>query len=199
VLFGRGAKAKYVVDMQKSCVKSVFQAIDMKYPKGTPFADPGRVTDDEDDVALQAIRGTGMCVQQSAVFGALLTPFLDVLGVDAQYRSGNCFRHIHSAVDNVFAPHYSSGHGWWQVTFRPSMEMTVTDRTWNQVNLPLDRAYGFPYGDRNPQSNIDGYIAKPVSRTDVDVSGTVSVATFERQFSRVGDGRENHISGTQGG
>jgi hypothetical protein len=79
------------------------------------------------------------------------------------------------------------------------MEMTVTDRTWNQVNLPLDRAYGFPYGDRNPQSNIDGYIAKPVSRTDVDVSGTVSVATFERQFSRVGDGRENHISGTQGG
>ena len=47
----------------------------MKYPKGTPFADPGRVTDDEDDVALQAIRGTGMCVQQSAVFGALLTPF----------------------------------------------------------------------------------------------------------------------------
>jgi hypothetical protein len=185
--------------MQKSCVETVFRSIDMKYPKGTPFSDAGRVTDNERDVAKQAIRGTGMCVQQSAVFGALLTPFMDVLGVDAQYRSGNCFRNIKGSVDNVFAPDYSSGHGWWQVTYRPSMEMTVTDRTWNQVNLPLDRAYGFPYGDRYGSSDIQGYVAKPLADTDVDVSGNVSAATFERQFSRAGDGRENHISNTQGG
>jgi hypothetical protein len=199
VMFGRGDTAKKMVEMQKSCVETVFRSIDMKYPKGTPFADPGRATDNERDVAKQAIRGTGMCVQQSAVFGALLTPFMDVLGVDAQYRSGNCFRNIKKPVNNVFAPDYSSGHGWWQVTFRPSMEMTVTDRTWNQVNLPLDRAYGFPYGDRYGSSDIQGYVAKPVGATDVDVSGKVSAATFERQFSRAGDGRENHISNTQGG
>ena len=99
----------------------------------------------------------------------------------------------------MFAPDYSPGHGWWQVTFRPTMEMTVTDRTWNQVNLPLDRAYGFPYGDRYGSSDIQGYVAKPVGATDVDVSGKVSAATFERQFSRAGDGRENHIANTQGG
>jgi hypothetical protein len=199
VLFGRGDTAKKMVEIQKSCVETVFRAIDMKYPKGVPFTDPGRVTDGERDVAKQAIRGTGMCVQQSAVFGALLTPFLDVLGVDAQYRSGNCFRNIKKPVENVFAPDYASGHGWWQVTFRPSMEMTVTDRTWNQVNLALDRAYGFPYGDRYGSSDISGYVAKPLAPTDVDVSGRITAATFERQFARVGDGRENHISGTQGG
>jgi hypothetical protein len=199
VMFGRGDTAKKMVEMQKSCVETVFRSIDMKYPKGTPFSDAGRVTDNERDVAKQAIRGTGMCVQQSAVFGALLTPFMDVLGVDAQYRSGNCFRNIKKPVDNVFAPDYESGHGWWQVTYRPSMEMTVTDRTWNQVNLPLDRAYGFPYGDRYGSSDIQGYVAKPLAATDVDVSGKVSAATFERQFSRAGDGRENHISNTQGG
>ena len=199
VMFGRGDTAKKMVEMQKSCVETVFRSIDMKYPRGTPFSDAGRVTDNERDVARQAIRGTGMCVQQSAVFGALLTPFMDVLGVDAQYRSGNCFRNIKGSVDNVFAPDYSSGHGWWQVTFRPTMEMTVTDRTWNQVNLPLDRAYGFPYGDRYGSSDIQGYVAKPVGATDVDVSGKVSAATFERQFSRAGDGRENHIANTQGG
>jgi hypothetical protein len=199
VMFGRGDTAKKMVEMQKSCVETVFRSIDMKYPKGTPFNDPGRVTDNERDVAKQAIRGTGMCVQQSAVFGALLTPFMDVLGVDAQYRSGNCFRNIKKPVENVFAPDYSSGHGWWQVTFRPSMEMTVTDRTWNQVNLPLDRAYGFPYGDRYGSTDISGYVAKPLASTDVDVSGKVSAATFDRQFSRVGDGRENHISNSQDG
>ncbi|HEY1097505.1 MAG TPA: hypothetical protein VGF99_01200, partial [Myxococcota bacterium] len=197
-IFGRGDVAKKMVELQKSCVETVFRSIDMKYPKGAPFKDPGRVTDGERDVAKQAIRGTGMCVQQSAVFGALLQPFADVLGVDSQYKGGDCFRNITSAVDNVFGGHGASGHGWWQLTFRPSMEMTVTDRTWNQVNLPLDRAYGFPYGDRNPTRDIYGYSRKPVASTDVDVSGNVNVATFDRQFAKVGDGRENHISKTQG-
>lgn len=197
-MFGRGDSAKKMVELQKSCVETVFRSIDMKYPTGKPFNDAGRVTDNERDVAKQAIRGTGMCVQQSAVFGALLSAFSDVLGVDGQYRSGYCFRNITKAVDNVYAAS-PTGHGWWQLTFRPSMEMTVTDRTWNQVNLPLDRAYGFPFGDRYATSNIQGYVPKQVGSTDVDVSGKVNVATFERQFAKAGDGREGHISNTQGG
>ena len=196
-MFGRGDVAKKMVELQKSCVETVFRSIDMKYPKGKPFTDPGRVTDNVRDAARQAIRGTGMCVQQSAVFGALLSAFSDVLGVDGQYRSGYCFRNITKAVHNVYAAS-PTGHGWWQLTFRPSMEMTVTDRTWNQVNLPLDRAYGFPFGDRYATSNIQGYVPKQVGSTDVDVSGKVNVASFERQFSKAGDGREGHISNTQG-
>jgi hypothetical protein len=117
-----------------------------------------------------------------------------VLGVDGQYRSGNVFRNIKGQTENVFSSNYSSGHGWWQVTFRPSMEMTVTDRTWDQVNLTLDRAYGFPRGDRYADSDIYGYVPKPITDTDVNVSGTVTAQTFERQFAREGDGRENHIS-----
>ena len=196
-MFGRGDVAKKMVDLQKSCVETVFRSIDMKYPKDKPFTDPGRVTDNDRDAAKQAIRGTGMCVQQSAVFGALLSAFSDVLGVDGQYRSGYCFRNITKPVDNVYAAS-PTGHGWWQLTFRPSMEMTVTDRTWNQVNLPLDRAYGFPFGDRYATSNIQGYVPKQVGSTDVDVSGKVNVASFERQFAKAGDGREGHISNTQG-
>ena len=140
-----------------------------------------------------------MCVQQSTVFGGLLTPFMDILGVDGQYRNGNCYRNIHGATDNVYARDNKSGHGWWQVTFRPSMEMTVTDRTWNQVNLTLDRAYGFPYGDRYASEDNIGFSPKATSATDVNVSGDVSVQSFERQFSSVGDGREHHISLTQNG
>jgi hypothetical protein len=189
-----GAMPQPTVALQKSCVEVVFRAIDMKYPRKEPFTDPGRVDDEERDVARQAIRGVGMCVQQSAVFGALLMPFLDILGIDAQYKSGRIFRAIDKPVNNVFSNNYATGHGWWQLTFRPSMEMTVADRTWNQVNQPLDRAYGFPFGDRHPSSNIAGYVNKPLSPTDVDVTGNARVDSVTRQVAQVGDGRENHIS-----
>lgn len=197
----RGGVGEKMVEMQKKCVETVFRSIDMKYPNhdGRPFTDPGRAPDGERDAARQAIRGTGMCVQQSVVFGALLTPFMEVLGVDGQYRSGNCFRNIKSATENVFAPDNESGHGWWQITFRPSMEMTVTDRTWDQVNLTLDRAYGFPYGDRYANSNLTGWLPRAVGPTDINVSGDVSVETVDRQFSQKGDGRENHISNRNDG
>jgi hypothetical protein len=195
-VFGRGETAKKMVELQKACVETVFNAIDMKYPRDDhrPFNDPGRVHNDVRDAARQAVRGTGMCVQQSTVFGALLTPFMDVLGVDAQFRLGNCFRNINHATDNVYSKDFMSPHGWWQLTFRPSMEMTVTDRTWDQVNLTLDLAYGFPYGDRYANRNIEGFSPQKLADSDVNVSGDVSVQTFERQFSQVGHGRENHIS-----
>ena len=198
IIFHTG-NAEKTVDMQKKCVDVVFRSIDMKYPNhdGRPFTDPGRAPSGNRDVARQAIKGTGMCVQQSTVFGGLLTPFMEVLGVDGQYRSGNCYRNIHGATENVYAPDNESGHGWWQVTFRPSMEMTVTDRTWNQVNLALDNAYGFPYGDRYADRNIQGFIPAKTTATDVNVTGDISVETMDRQFSKVGDGRENHISLTQ--
>lgn len=195
-VFGRGEMAKKMVELQKDCVETVFRAIDMKYPKddGSRFTDPGRVHNDVRDVARQAVKGTGMCVQQSTVFGALLTPFMDALGVDAQFRLGNCFRNINDATNNVYSAGFMSPHGWWQLTFRPSMEMTVTDRTWDQVNLTLDLAYGFPYGDRYANRNIEGFRPQAIASTDVNVTGDVSVQTFERQFSEVGNGRENHIS-----
>jgi hypothetical protein len=198
-VFGRGDVAGKMVDLQKKCVEVVFRSINMKYPRedGQDFTDPGRAGRAIRDVARQAIKGTGMCVQQSTVFGGLMTPFMDMLGVDGQYRSGNCFRNIRGATNNVYAPDNASGHGWWQVTFRPSMEMTVTDRTWDQVNLTLDRAYGFPYGDRYANMNITGFTPKATSATDVNVTGDVTVATMERQFSQAGDGRENHISISQ--
>lgn len=198
VMFGRGQSAKAMVDIQKQCNEIIFRSIDMKYPQGRPFTDAGRAPQGDRDAARQAIRGTGMCVQQSSVYGALLMPFADILGIDGQYRSGNCYRNINGATDNVFRADNSTGHGWWQVTFRPSMEVTVTDRTWNQVNLPLDRAYGFPYGDRYADRNINGYRPAKVKDTDVNVSGSVTVESIERQFSQAGDGRENHISNTQG-
>jgi hypothetical protein len=189
-------RSSKTVEIQKKCNELVFRSIDMRYPRddGQPFTDAGRCVQGERDVARQAIRGTGMCVQQSCVYGALLMPFMEILGIDGQYRSGNCFRNIKGEKKNVFAPDSSTGHGWWQVTFRPSMEMSVTDRTWDQVNLTLDRAYGFPRGDRYADRDIWGYSRKPLSNTDVNVSGNISVETFERQFAREGDGRENHIS-----
>jgi hypothetical protein len=195
-VIARGGTGKKMVELQKKSVEIIFRSIDMEYPRddGRPFNHPGRVPDGLRDAARQAIRGTGMCVQQSSVFGALLMPFMDVLGIDGQYRSGNCFRNIRGATENVFAPDYSTGHGWWQITFRPSMEMTVTDRTWNNVNLTLDLAYGFPYGDRYANTQISGYVPKDVTSTDVNVSGEVTVETVDRQFSQVGHGRENHIS-----
>ena len=55
------------------------------------------------------------------------------------------------------------------------------------------------YGDRYANTNIIGFSPAATKPTDVNVSGDVTVATMERQFSSVGDGRENHISLRQDG
>lgn len=188
------SRTEDMVRVQESCAKAVFDSIDMYYPKGGTTA-PGRCNDREEDIGRQAVCGTGMCVQQTTVFGGLLMPFAKSLGMDMQFKVGNVYRFIKADSTNPFRDDAHGGHGWWQVTYRPSMTVVICDRTWNQVNHPLDKAYGFPNGDRYPRNDAQGY--SPIKTKPTDVNTEISVETFERQFAREGDGREGHIANTQ--
>ncbi|MBL8950856.1 MAG: transglutaminase domain-containing protein [Myxococcaceae bacterium] len=189
-IFGGGDSQK-VSELQRQAVKIIHDVIDMKYPSGNVYSEPGR--DSGQDAGRLAVRGIGMCYEQASVMAAMLNPFRQALGVDVQFISGGVYRDVRSADQNPFN---GGGHGWLQLTYRPSMELRICDRTWNQSDHPADRAYS-RWGDRYPASNYGGNVQK-VADTDVDVSGKVTVATFDRQFGVQGqDGRDNHQSKTQ--
>lgn len=189
-LLGTGDKAQAMSEIQRAAVKVVHDVIHMKYPKGDVRNEPGRYTGP--DAGRQAVRGVGMCYEQASVMLAMLNPFREALGVDVQFISGGIYRNVKSPTENPFG---SSAHGWLQLTYRPSMELRICDRTWSQPDHPADRAYS-RYGDRYPASRI-GTPAE-VTGTDVNMTGKVSVATFDRQFGVKGqDGRENHMSNRQ--
>lgn len=187
-LFSRGSKN--TSELQRQCVTVVHDVIDMKYPKGNVYQEPGRSSGR--DTGRQAVRGIGVCFDQASVMLGLLNPFREMLGVDAQFISGGIYRNIKTPGQNPFGG--GGAHGWLQLTYRPSMELRICDRTWTQPDHPADRAYS-RFGDRYPSSLYRGGKVAPLEDTDVDMSGKISVATFERQFGEQGkDGRENHMS-----
>jgi hypothetical protein len=182
-----GGKQK-TSELQRKCVQIIHDLIDMKYPKGQVHQEPGRNAGR--DVGRNAIRGVGMCYEQAAVMFGLLNPFREALGVDLQFISGAVYRYVKTADQNPFG---SGGHGWLQLTYRPSMEMRVCDRTWRQADHPIDLAYS-KAGDRYPSGTYDRRAIMQVTDRDVNLSGKISVQTFERQFGVEGrDGRENHM------
>lgn len=180
--FGR----KTMVELQRKAVKGIHDVIDMKYPKGD-YSDPGRSRGG--GAGRQAMKGIGVCFDQGGVMLAMLMPFAKPLGLDVQFISGGVYRNVRSRGQNPFS---GGAHGWLQVTYRPSMEMRIVDRTWQQADHPADRAYS-RWGDRYPAGHYWGMKTKPVTDTDVNMS--ISTQTFDRQFGEQGrDGRDNHMS-----
>lgn len=176
-------------ELQRKCVRVVHDVIDMKYPSGSVYQEPGRTSGG--DAGRQAVRGIGVCYEQAAVMAAMLYPFRSLLGVDVQFISGSGYRHLTGPGKDPFN---GPGHGWLQLTYRPSMEMRICDRTWMQPDHPADRAYS-RWGDRYPGGHYWGLSQQNTTDTDVRMSGNLSVATFERQFGEQGrDGRDNHMS-----
>ena len=122
---------------------------------------------------------------------ALLMPFQKPLGLDVQFISGGVYRNVRRGQN----PFSGGAHGWLQITYRPSMELRIVDRTWQQNDHPADRAYS-RWGDRYPAGHHWGMKPKPV--TDSDVNMKISTETFDRQFGEQGrDGRDNHMSNHQ--
>ena len=196
-LFGRGRAGKKTSELQRKCVKIVHDVINMKYPKGPVYNEPGR--NSGSDAGRLAVCGIGSCYMQGSVMAGLLAPFRKSLGVDVQFMSGGVYRNTKTSdpADKQFNSFNREAHGWLQLTYRPSMELRICDRTWQQPDHPADRAYS-KWGDRYPKSRYRGLPLAPVTATDVNLSGNVSVETFDRQFGRQGvDGRDNHMSNSQ--
>jgi len=186
--FGR----KTMVELQRKAVRGIHDVINMKYPKGSNWQEPGRVRGS--NVGRQAMMGAGVCFDQQGVMLGMLAPFQEALGVDIQAISGGIYRNVKSRGQMPFR---GGAHGWLQLTYRPSMELRIIDRTWQQADHSADRAYS-RYGDRYPAGFISSIKFEPVTDTDVNLSGDISVETFDRQFGAQGaDGRDNHMSNTQ--
>ncbi len=195
-LFGRGDTGKPTSQIQRDCVRVVHDVINMKYPKGDVYSEQGR--DSGQDAGRLAVKGIGSCYQQGSVMAGLLAPFGEMLGVDIQFISGGVYRNTNSSdpADKQFRSFNSQAHGWLQLTYRPSMELRICDRTWQQPDHPADKAYS-KWGDRYPKSRYRLPVAE-VAGTDVNMSGDVSTTTFERQFGEQGvDGRDNHMGNAQ--
>lgn len=183
-----GFGAKKTSEMQRQAVGRIHDAIDMKYSMPSP-PDAGRTSDS--NAGRQAMKGVGTCFKQAGVMLAMLAPFQQTLGFDVQAISGGVYRNVRNPGQNPFN---TGAHGWLQLTYRPSMELRIIDRTWQQSDHAADRAYS-RFGDRYPGAFVRDFSTKPVTDTDVSFSGGLSVATFDRQFGEAGrDGRDNHMS-----
>jgi hypothetical protein len=193
-LMGRigGSGRQEIVKLQREAVGGIHDVINMKYPKGSSWKEPGRVRGS--DLGRQAMKGAGVCFDQQGVMLGMLAPFQEALGVDIQAISGGVYRNIRDRGENPFR---GGAHGWLQLTYRPSMELRIVDRTWQQSDHPADRAYS-RWGDRYPAGFVSGLKQEKVGDTDVNCSGNISVETFDRQFGAQGaDGRDNHMSNNQ--
>lgn len=182
-----GGADETATELQRRCARVAHDVINMKYPKPELYKEPGRYSGE--DAGRLAVCGIGMCVEQASVMLGMLLPFRDALGIDVQYLHGPVYR-LAKKGENPFVG--GEGHGWLQLTYRPSMELRICDRTWQQPDHPADRAYS-RFGDRYPSSHF----GKPqkVTDTDVNMSGEQTLAVGEREFGQQGvDGRENHQS-----
>lgn len=193
-LFSRGSGSQKMSEIQRKCVRIVHDVIDMKYPKGNVYSEAGR--NSGNDAGRLAVRGIGSCYMQGSVMAGLLAPFSEALGVDVQFMSGGVYRNTKTDANPVrqFKSFNSQAHGWLQLTYRPSMELRICDRTWMQPDHAADRAYS-RWGDRYPTTRYRGLQTEPLKDTDVNMTGDVNVKSFERQFGTEGqDGRNNHMS-----
>jgi hypothetical protein len=193
-LFSRGSTPKKRSEIQRKCVGIIHDVIDMKYRKPATTSEPGR--DGGRDVGRLAVKGVGVCNEQAGVMAGLLAPFADQLGFDVAVMSGGVYRKVRSSdsAEKQFNTFKRPAHSWLQVTYRPTMEMRIIDRTWQQKDKTADKAYS-KWGDRYPSSYGYGLqLAKPTA-TDTNFSGDVTTTTADRQFGDQGvDGRDNHMS-----
>lgn len=183
--------------VQRKCVSIIHDVIDMKYPSGNVYNEAGRFSGT--DAGRLAVKGIGSCYMQGSVMAGLLAPFSEALGVDVQFISGGVYRNTNASAppENQFRSYANQAHGWLQLTYRPSMELRICDRTWTQPDHPADRAYS-RWGDRYPTTRYSGLTVEPMKSTDVNMSGNITVATADRQFGVQGaDGRDNHMSNHQ--
>jgi hypothetical protein len=197
-MFGRGDKAEEMVEVQKRCFKQVHDVIRMKYSDGAASRDPGRVSANGSNSGRAAVKGHGVCTDQRQVMRDLAYPFGEILGFDLRSVTGGVHRNTNRSapMDQQLRSMSGGAHDWLEVTYRPSMTMTVCDRTWQQANMPLFEAYG-PYGDRYPSSA--SYDSKPLvmKASDVNMSGDISVADYEQQFGDANrSGRQGHMTAT---
>lgn len=190
-------RTRDVVELQRQCVKVIHDVIDMKYPNHDDASknEPIRTAAGR-DAGRQAISGLGVCHDQAAVMAGVLWPFHDKIGVDLKMYYGHCYRNLHTA-DDPFNSN-DSPHSWLQLDYRPTMERRICDRTWGQADTTADVAYSL-YGDRYPHRTWYKPKMVPVSAADVNCSGDITIASVDRQFGVKGrDGRENHMTRTQG-
>lgn len=180
---------KHTTELQRRAVVGIHDVMDMKYPS-EDFAEPGRRRGG--GAGRQAMRGLGICFDQAGVMLAMLMPFQKSLGVDAQFLMGGVYRNVTERGQDAFR---KSGHGWLQLTYRPSMELRIVDRTWLQADQPADKAYS-RYGDRYPAGHRWGFAPQAVTSSDVDVGASTEAPP--RQFGEAGvDGRDQHMSTRQ--
>jgi hypothetical protein len=199
-VMGKTKGAKKVTELQRKCIKVIHDVIDMTYYESKDKEKNRKAHRPHASMVStgrSAIKGTGKCHDHAAVNLGLLTPFAESLGVDVKMFYGHCYR-AHKKGDNPFEhksmPDGSStGHSWLHLEFRPSMEARISDQTWDQPDLEADRAYTTRWGDRSPNRNWFVPGISPVSDTDTDMSGGVTVNTPATIFGQRGDGRENHI------
>ncbi|MBN2362334.1 MAG: hypothetical protein JXR83_22970 [Deltaproteobacteria bacterium] len=190
-IFGRGRAAEEMVEVQKRCFKKIHDVVNMTYHKPSG---PGWVSGDSDNAGRAAIRGYGVCTEQRQVMRDIAYPFAGIVGFDMRSITGGVHRHTNRTwpMDRQLSTMASGAHDWIEVTFRPSMVMTVCDRTWQQCNKSLFEAYG-PYGDRYPTDNAYDATQIDPSPTDVNLSGNISVRNYDLQFGDAStSGRQNH-------
>ncbi|MFH1810410.1 MAG: hypothetical protein ABIJ09_16835 [Pseudomonadota bacterium] len=191
-VFNRGASAQTMVELQRKCVRVTHDVINMVYPNGSAEKRPGCARGG--NAGRLAVNGAGVCYDQATVMLGVLNPFREMLGVDVKFISGGVFRNVRDSNDKSFM---GQAHGWLELTYRPSMETRICDRTWQQPDHTMDKAYS-RWGDRYPSGFYWGVSSAPVKDSDTNFSGNVSVATFDRQFGTRGvDGRDNHMSNHQ--
>jgi hypothetical protein len=168
-----------VFETQKKAVELLHNMVHMAYGYGSGSA--GEL----------AIAGKGVCYQQSTVLLALLAPFARVLGIELQAIDGKNFRHGWKPG----SPAYGGDHGWLVVSFRPGMQKRVSDRTWQDPAMPLDRAYSY-YGDRYPlqlQTLGSSTQQEPFTPADVLISERFKTARMHRLYGDKGvHGRDHH-------
>jgi hypothetical protein len=194
--FSGGSSAK-TSEVQRKCAKIVHDVIKMMYPKGSAYSQPGGYSGS--DAGRLAVKGVGSCFMQASVMAGVLAPFSKALGIDVQFISGGVYRNVKSsdAPKDQFRRFSGAAHGWLQLTYRPTMEIRICDRTWSQPDHPADRAYS-RWGDRYPSGSYWGLKTAALKDSDVNMSPDVSVTTFDRQFGVQGsDGRDNHMSNSQ--
>ena len=174
-----------VLRQQERGVRIIHDMIKMRYSHDLNSGDSaGRL----------AIKGSGQCYSQAAVMAGLLAPFARALGVDFQNLNGQVYRDADPAYPGY--PYNGSNHGWLQVTYRPSGITKITDRTWMQGSIEMDKAYSYN-GDRVPRSlmEVDGQSdAQPALRpADIDFESGLQIPTRQRLFGVKGvDGRNQH-------
>jgi hypothetical protein len=192
-MFGSGQGAETMVAIQKRCFKVIHDVIKMTYDND---GSAGRVSGDSGNAGRAAVKGYGVCTQQRQVMRDLAYPFAEIIGFDMRSVTGGVHRHTNRSapMNDQFRSFAGAAHDWLEVTFRPSMEMTVCDRTWRQVNMPLFEAYG-PYGDRYPTSAAYDATQNPLKDSDVNLTGNISVKNYEQQFGDANtSGRQNHMT-----